>query len=160
MAPLSILQTNLGRLFMNRDEVIKDLVNKWIKKADKDLLSVERELSFEDPVTETVCFHCQQAVEKYLKAFLVYHQIYFTKTHKIADLLELCATVEFSFKDELEDADNLTDYAVEVRYPDVWLEPGIEAAEEALEIAKKVKEFVLNKINFVNDTKKEATKSV
>jgi HEPN domain-containing protein len=58
----------------------------------------------------------------------------------------------------LEDADNLTDYAVEVHYPDVWLEPGIEETEEALEIAKKVKEFVLNKI--ANDTKKEATNSV
>jgi len=145
---------------MNRDEVIEDLVNKWIKKANKDLLSAERELSFEDPVTETVCFHSQQAVEKYLKAFLVYHQIHFTKTHRIMDLLELCATVDSSFKDELEDADNLTDYAVEVRYPDVWVEPGIEETEEALEIANKVKEFVLSKINFANDHKKEATNSV
>jgi len=136
---------------MVRDEIIKNLVNGWIKKAEKDLLSVERELSFKDPVTETVCFHSQQVVEKYLKAFLVYHQIYFTKTHKIIDLLELCATVDSSFKDELEDADNLTEYAVEIRYPDVWLEPGIEDAEESFEIAKKVKEFVVNKLNFAND---------
>jgi len=35
---------------------------------------------------------------------------------------------------------------VEIRYPDLWLEPGIEDAKEAFEIAKKVKEFVLNKI--------------
>ncbi|MDI6792971.1 MAG: HEPN domain-containing protein [bacterium] len=134
---------------MNRDEVIKDLVNKWIKKAEKDILTAERELSFEDPITDTVCFHCQQAVEKYLKAFLVCHQIYFTKTHKIMGLLELCATVDSSFKDDLEDADNLTDYAVEIRYPDVWLESGVEDAEEAFEIAGKVKEFVLNKINSI-----------
>jgi len=131
---------------MNRDEIIKDLVNKWIKKAEKDLLTAERELSFEDPITDTVCFHCQQTVEKYLKAFLVYHQIYFPKTHRIMDLLELCATKDSSFKDELEDADNLTDYAVEIRYPDVWLEPEIEDAKEAFEIAKKVKKIVLNKI--------------
>jgi HEPN domain-containing protein len=44
---------------MNREEIIKDLVNKWIKKAEKDLLTVERELSFEEPITDTVCFHCQ-----------------------------------------------------------------------------------------------------
>jgi len=142
---------------MRKEETIKDLVNKWIKKAEKDLLSAEREFSFDDPITETVCFHCQQTVEKYLKAFLVYHQIYFTKTHRIIDLLELCANVDSSFKDELEDADNLTDYAVEIRYPDVCFEPGIEDAEEALEIARKVKEFVLNKIDFAkaNDTKEE-----
>jgi len=131
---------------MNRDETIKDLVGKWIKKAENDLLTSERELSFEDPVTQTVCFHCQQAAEKYLKAFLVHHQIYFAKTHKIMELLELCATVDSSFRDELEDADNLTDYAVEIRYPDVWLEPGIEESNEALETAKKVKEFVLERL--------------
>ncbi|MEA3476430.1 MAG: HEPN domain-containing protein [Candidatus Cloacimonadota bacterium] len=131
---------------MNREEVIKDLVNKWIKKAEKDLLTAERELSFEDPITDTICFHCQQSIEKYLKAFLVYHQIYFPKTHRIMDLIELCATKDPSFKDELQDADNLTDYAVELRYPDVSFEPEIEDANEAFEIAKKIKEFVLNKI--------------
>jgi len=131
---------------MNREKIIKDLANKWIKKAGKDLLSAERELSFEDPITDTVCFHCQQAIEKYLKAFLVYHQIYFPKTHRIMDLIELCATKDPSFKDKLQDADNLTDYAVELRYPDVSFEPGIEDANEAFEIAKKVKEFVLDKI--------------
>ena len=66
---------------MNRDETIKDLVSKWIKKAENDLLTAERELSFEDPVTPTICFHCQQATEKFLKAFLVHHQIYFTNSY-------------------------------------------------------------------------------
>ena len=131
---------------MNRGKIIKDLVNKWIKKAENDLLTAERQLSFEDPITQTVCFHCQQAAEKYLKAFLVHHQIYFTKTHKIMELLELCATVDSSFPDELQDADNLTDYAVEIRYPDVWLEPEIKDVKEALAIAKKVKEFVLERL--------------
>ena len=131
---------------MNRDDTIKDLVNKWIKKAENDILTAERELLFEDPITQTICFHCQQAAEKYLKAFLVHHQIYFPKTHRIMELLELCATVNSSFPDELQDADNLTDYAVEIRYPDFWLEPEIKDAKEALATAKKVKEFVLERL--------------
>jgi HEPN domain-containing protein len=131
---------------MNRDETIKDLVNKWIKKAENDLLTAERELSFEDPITQTICFHCQQAAEKYLKAFLVHHQIYFSKTHKIMELLELCTSVDSSFRDELQSADNLTDYAVEIRYPDIWLEPTIEDAKEAFKIALTVKEFVLERL--------------
>ncbi len=65
-----------------KDEIVKGIASKWIEKAEKDLLTAERELSFQDPVTDTVCFHCQQAVEKYLKAFLVFHQVYFTKTHE------------------------------------------------------------------------------
>ena len=59
---------------MTRNELIQDLVKKWIEKADKDLLTAERELSFADPITESICFHCQQAVEKYLKAYLVKHK--------------------------------------------------------------------------------------
>ena len=131
---------------MNRDEAIKDLVGRWIKKAEYDLLSAERLLTFEDPITQTICFHCQQAAEKYLKAFLVQHQIYFTKTHNIMELLESCATVDISFRAQLQDADSLTDYAVEIRYPDTWLDPTIEDAKEAFQIAKKVKDFVLEKL--------------
>lgn len=131
---------------MNREQTIKDLVRKWIQKAEKDLLTAERELSFEEPVTDTVCFHCQQAVEKHLKAFLVYHQVYFAKTHRIMELLELCSTIDSSFTDELKDADNLTDYAVEIRYPDIWLEPTVDDAKEAIEIAKRVKKFVFDRI--------------
>ena len=124
-----------------------ELVKAWITKAEKDLLSVEHELSFDNPVTESICFHSQQATEKFLKAYLVKHQIFFTKTHKIIDLLELCSTVDKSFKSELEDADNLTDYAVEIRYPDVWFEPSLEQAKESLNIANKVKTFALERLN-------------
>jgi len=61
-------------------------------------------------------------------------------------LIELCGTADSSFINELKDVDNLTDYAVEIRYPDVWLEPGVEDAKESFELARKVKKFVLNKL--------------
>ncbi|MEA3283008.1 MAG: HEPN domain-containing protein [Euryarchaeota archaeon] len=44
-------------------------------------------------ITDTVCFHCQQAVEKYLKAFMVKHQIEFPKTHSVMTLINLCSKV-------------------------------------------------------------------
>ncbi len=131
---------------MSRDENIRGLAKKWLEKADKDLLSAERELSFDVPITETVCFHCQQAVEKYLKAFLVHHQIYFPQTHKIIELLELCGSKDPSFQNELKEADNLTDYAVEVRYPDIEEEPSLEEAKDAIQTAKQVCEFVKRKL--------------
>jgi HEPN domain-containing protein len=63
-------------------------------------------------ITDTVCFHCQQAVEKCLKAFLVKHQIEFPKTHSIMTLINLCSKADSSFKEKLLKADILTDYAV------------------------------------------------
>ncbi len=131
---------------MTRREEIWAVVKQWIDKAEKDLLTAEREITFDDPITESVCFHCQQAVEKFLKAYLVAQQKPFSKTHNISHLLELCSTIDKSFSD-LEKADDLTDYAVQVRYPDTWFEPNVMDAKQAIEMAKQVKDFVLHKLD-------------
>ncbi|MBI3398149.1 MAG: HEPN domain-containing protein, partial [Deltaproteobacteria bacterium] len=102
---------------MVKKEVIDGLVSKWIGIAERDLLTAKQGLEAEIVITDTVSFHCQQAAEKYLKAFLVKHQIEFTKTHSIIALLNLCSTVDKSFNEELTEVDYLTDYAVEIRYP-------------------------------------------
>jgi len=124
-----------------------ELIQSWINKADKDLLSAEHELSFPDAVTETICFHCQQAVEKYLKSYSVFLGIPFSKTHEIGELITKCEKVDQTISILKEEADELTDYAVEIRYPDEWYEPTIEEAKKSYEIAKKVRNFVSKKIN-------------
>jgi len=124
----------------------RELINSWIDKAEKDLLSAEHELSFPDAVTETVCFHCQQAVEKYLKAYLVFLGLSFTKTHEIGELITKCENKDRGISTLKEEADKLTDYAIEIRYPEDMVEPTIEDAKEAFEIAKKIRDFVLYKI--------------
>ena len=120
----------------------EDLINGWLNKADKDLLSAKHELSFPDTVTETVCFHCQQAIEKYLKAYLLFLEIPFTKTHGIGKLITMCETKDKEISMFQQEADKLTDYAVDVRYPDEEFEPTLEEAKEAVEIARKIKKYV------------------
>ena len=120
----------------------KELINSWIKKGKRDLLTAEHELSFLDAVTESICFHCQQAVEKFLKAYLIHLGISFTKTHEIGELITKCANRDKEISAFKEEADKLTDYAIEVRYPEELLEPTSEEAKEAFEIAKRIKEFV------------------
>jgi len=124
----------------------KELLKSWIKKAEKDLLTAEHELSFPDAVTEGVCFHCQQAVEKFLKAYSLLLGIPFTKTHEIGELITKCEDKDKELSAFKEEADKLTDYAIDVRYPEEPFEPTLEEAKEALEIAKKIKGFVLNRI--------------
>jgi len=126
-----------------------ELINSWINKANKDLLSAKHELSFSDVVTETVCFHCQQAVEKYLKAYLVFLGISFAKTHEIGELITKCENKDKDISVFKEEADKLTDYAIEIRYPDDWYEPTLNEAKEAFTIARKIKEFIQNKITKV-----------
>jgi HEPN domain-containing protein len=112
----------------DKPQVINEVVSNWIKIAEKDLLTARQGLEAEVIVTETICFHCQQAVEKFLKAYLVKHQIEFTKTHNIMVLLNLCSKVDDSFNKELFHVDLLTDYAVEFRYPGESYEPSIKEA--------------------------------
>lgn len=128
----------------------RDLINSWINKAEKDLRSVIHELSFSDVVTETVCFHCQQAAERYLKAYLVFLGISFTKTHEIGELITKCEDKDKKISALKEEADKLTDYVIEVRYPEEYFEPTLEEAKEAFEIAKKIKKMVLDKVSFAN----------
>ena len=131
---------------MNKNEIIDDLIIKWVNIADRDLMAAEQGLKVYPVLSEIVCFHCQQAAEKYLKAYLVKHQVEFQKTHNIMSLINLCSTVDSVFKDKLLYADLLTDYAVEIRYPDEWYEPTIEEAKDAYRVACEVKQFVLDLI--------------
>lgn len=124
----------------------KELINSWLNKAEKDLLTAKHELSFLEAVTESVCFHCQQAVEKFLKAYLVFLGIPFTKTHEIGELITRCERKDEKISAFKEKADKLTDYAVGVRYPEELFEPTLEEAKESFEIATKIKEFVLSRI--------------
>jgi len=126
----------------NENEIIK-----WLKKAESDLKTARILFDSKDIVTESICFHCQQAVEKYLKAFLVYHKKEFRKTHIIAELLKLCIDLDNDFNKLKEiNIQNLSIYAVEIRYPDEFYIPSIEEAKESIYLAEKTKEFVLQKL--------------
>jgi HEPN domain-containing protein len=120
-----------------------------LDKAEKDFLTVEHELSFSNAVAETVCFHCQQAVEKYLKAYLTFLDIPFSKTHDISELIELCSTKDEQVLKFKEEADKLTHlYEMEISYTDDFYEPSSTDTKEIYDIAESIKKYVLNKIQF------------
>ena len=124
-----------------------DLVNQWIAKAENDFISAQRLLSFEHPTYDTICFHCQQSAEKYLKAYLVKLGIPFPKTHDLGRLIEICSQSDTAFDTLMDKAELLSNYGVEVRYPDEWYLPSAKETQEALEIAEEIKTFVLHRIN-------------
>lgn len=65
----------------------------WLLKADNDLTNASHTLKLGASCpTDTVCFHAQQCVEKYLKAVLVLEGIDFPKTHDLETLLSLVPT--------------------------------------------------------------------
>ncbi len=127
------------------EEELKELINKWLLKANNNLIMIENEFRSGNPVTDGICFHAQQSVEKYLKVFLVANQIEFPQTHNIGVILNLCIKEDPDFQ-PLKESVTLTKYATGFRYPDDFYIPELEEANKAYEIAKKVKKFVLQKL--------------
>ena len=125
----------------------KETVKKWIAKAESDLITAKNELKVEYPMTDAICFHAQQCAEKYLKAFLVFHDKYIFRTHDIGFLVKECALLDSEFNTLLDEGiDQLTEYAVHIRYPDEFYFPSIEDAENAIRKAEKVKEVVIKSL--------------
>ena len=72
------------------DPVQVHIVQQWVLKAEHDLTTaaITLKLGTHGP-TDTICFHAQQCVEKYLKALLAWHGVDAPKTHNIKRLLPL-----------------------------------------------------------------------
>jgi len=123
----------------------KNYVKQWILIANEDLLVVDKLTESEIIATSSVCFHCQQAVEKYLKAFLISNGMDIKKTHNIEFLLSECADFDSDFSEI--DPKNLSDFGVDVRYPGDMYVPSEKETIEHKEIALYIKKIVEEKLS-------------
>ena len=128
------------------NEVIHELVKQWLGKAEEDLEVAEYLLSRQTPYLGVIAFHAQQAAEKYLKAYLVHHQIEFPKTHHLGELLDLVARANPSLAAELRDITVLNPYGVEVRYPGDSPLISPQEAQVAVSLAQKVQQSILPRL--------------
>jgi HEPN domain-containing protein len=118
-------------------------VQQWLTKSQRDLKVAWILFENEESLLDAVVYHCQQSAEKSLKAYLTYRNTTFRKTHDLDVLIDLCCLSEPSFQDLKDGADILTPYATEFRYPSDTVEPERYEAEEALEIAGSILNFVV-----------------
>lgn len=99
---------------------MNDLLAEWVSKAEGDYLVAQREMRARGLVSyDAICFHCQQLVEKYIKAFLYNNNIDFPKTHNLIELLELCIPLDSSFEMQRDLLMKLDRYGVRYRYPGI-----------------------------------------
>ncbi len=116
----------------------------WVGKAEEDYELALLALHHKPPLTSGVCYHSQQCVEKYLKAFLSLQSTPFPHTHDLLALQDLCARADPLFAlDELL-LERINAYAVGIRYPGE--EATVEEAHEAVEAMKAVRRFLRNKL--------------
>jgi HEPN domain-containing protein len=127
----------------------EDLTRSWLLKAKRDLLSADELACADTPLLDTAAYHCQQAAEKAIKGFLLYHDVRFEKTHDIEVLISQASEIDASFLVCIEAARILTPLAVEFRYPGEYVEPEIDEYREAYEASQTILRFVQQKLPMV-----------
>lgn len=131
---------------MPHDPIRVAEVQAWLRKAAEDLRAARVGLAADPPLLEDAVFHCQQAAEKTLKGFLVWHDRPFRKTHNLEELGEECLGIEPSLRSVVDRAVPLTEYAWRFRYPGEPEELASEEAKAALAVAGELYEAVLARL--------------
>lgn len=98
---------------MNSEQASRE----WLNFAEMDYQSAKFLMQMHPVPLEIICYHCEQAAEKMLKGFLVYHDVDVPKTHDLSMLCELCSSIEPEFSKISGVCMDLSPYAVQVRYP-------------------------------------------
>ena len=98
-----------------------------------------------------ICYYCQQATEKALKAVIAYNEAMIPKTCDIGCLVEECANLNFNLHIDEKTASKMTDFATISRYPDEDAECTEADVKIALKCAKSVLESVIQYIEQSNE---------
>ncbi len=125
-------------------KTLLDWVHSWIEKANRDLKAA-KSLHRKKNLSDIASYHAQQAGEKYLKAYLVWLEIQFPKTHRIEELVNLASSKDPKIIENEVEWVFLTPFAVESRYPTFGEIPR-ETSKKTKKIAKEIREYVLSKL--------------
>lgn len=127
-----------------------ELIKEWLIKAEHDLGTAEITFLHLPNYKDTISFHCQQAVEKYLKCYLAFLDIPFPKTHSLVLLLDLLNEKDKMTEEFYEMAEQLQAFAIEVRYPSGRYIPKDFDIQKSIRAAKIFRETILSKINMLH----------
>lgn len=124
------------------------IVREWLCKADEDFNFARLNLEEGNNFYAQICFHFQQAVEKYLKSFIVAHDLEFEKMHNLIILLKICAKKEPSLISLMDKCELLNTAYIETRYPVHWptdytRDKALKMQEAAVNISQTIKEWLV-----------------
>jgi HEPN domain-containing protein len=127
--------------------VDSEVIREWLAKANEDFEFAKVNLEEGKPFFAQICFHLHQAAEKYLKAYIVAHELEFRKIHDLPLLLKICLSNDLSFEPLNDDCEYLTTYYVETRYPVHWpTHFSREETQKAFKSSTRIRSLVKEKL--------------
>jgi HEPN domain-containing protein len=120
----------------------EEVVREWIHKAEEDFGFASSSLELETYFAP-ICFHFQQAAEKYLKAFIIANGLEFRPVHSLQELLEICRPKDPGIEEIQEACRYLNAFYIDTRYPVHWpTHYDKETALRAKASAEKIRDWV------------------
>jgi len=127
-----------------------DEYKQWLNYAEDDYKAANELLKAK--LYNLVCFHSQQSIEKYLKAYLIYNGINPPRVHHLITLIRIISKFSDAFDEFIDDIKTVDMYYIPSRYPDAPIGslpdgmPNEDDAKKALEVAanirKRIKEII------------------
>jgi len=127
-----------------------EIVNTWIEKADHDLGSARLIFHHIPDYFDMIAFHCQQAVEKYIKASLIHLDIEFLRSHDLPYLLEILSRKTDIDPETFDKAILLNGFSVEIRYPNQFIHLTEDELSSAISIADDFRQLAVKIIGLNN----------
>jgi HEPN domain-containing protein len=118
----------------------------WIKKAKRDLERVKDRLEGSD--IEDAAFHLQQALEKFLKAYLLLKGWKLKRIHDLEELLDEAIKHNPKFERFRKTCQKITGYYLIDRYPFITEAPSLKEIQTALGEGEKISRFILKNIGY------------
>ena len=118
----------------------------WVEKADNDLLCIRNNLAAQHVPWDAVCYHAQQAAEKMLKAYVVYHGQHPQRTHDLGALLHECLTYDGTLSEISDACQILNPFSVDVRYPGCLFALGAAEGLPSVEAADRVHDAIRRRL--------------
>lgn len=124
------------------DPDVLEEARRWLGYATGDLNAAKANLDRDDLPPRIAAFQAQQAAEKAIKALLILTGNEFARTHDLERLIQQLPR-DASLRTEDVELERLSDFAVQVRYPDALPDASEEEAATAVADAERVVESVL-----------------
>lgn len=123
----------------------RDLSKEWLSYAIQDLTCAHFLRKMKPQPPEIICFHCQQAAEKALKAYLALNKKDIPYIHDLTILNRSCAEIDDKINELYSSCEHLNDFSVKTLYPTDY-ELSEKDIPAALRNADKILDFIKAKL--------------
>ena len=127
--------------------MLPEIVKEWLNKADDDYGFACAGIECTDYFGQ-ICFHFQQAAEKYLKTFIIANKLAFRPVHNLLELLAVCRRDDPGVERLTQACQFLNPFYIDTRYPVQWPTAyNRETALKAKEMTEEIRNWILRSLD-------------